>query len=137
VIDQVLEAYPGKVKYVVKHFPLGFHQQATPAAKALLAAEKQGKFYEMLNVVLDNNHQLSAEKFIELAQGIGLNVDQFKKDLEENDAEWGEWIQDDFSLGTKVDVRGTPTYFLNGKKTIARTLGDFQKEIDAILGEKK
>lgn len=137
VIDQVLEAYPGKVKYVVKNFPLGFHQQAIPAAKALLAAGKQGKYAEMLAGVLENNNQLSDAKYEEIAKSIGLNIKRFKKDLQDNDAAWDKLIQDDLNLGMQVDVRGTPTYYLNGKKTMARSLEAFKAEIDKILGEKK
>ncbi len=133
VIDQVVAAYPGQVKYVVKNFPLGFHAQAISAAKALLAAGEQGKYFEMLTGVLENSHQLGDAKYEEIAKSIGLNIKKFKKDLEQNDAAWSELIQADLNLGMAADVRGTPTYYLNGKKTNARTLEQFKSEIDAIL----
>lgn len=136
VIDEVLEAYPGKVNYVVKNFPLGFHQEAIPAAKALMAAGQQGKYWEMLAGVLENNNQLSDEKYEEIAKSIGLNIKRFKKDLQSNDEAWSKLIQEDLELGMKSDVRGTPTYFLNGKKTTARRLEAFKMEIDKILQEK-
>lgn len=137
VIDQVLEAYPAKVKYIVKHFPLGFHKQAIPAAKAVLAAGEQGKYYEMMAAVLENNRELSAEKYEELAKGAGLNVKKFRKALKVNDEAWTKLIQEDFALGQKVAVRGTPTFYLNGKKTQARSLDAFKTEIDKILAENK
>lgn len=133
VIDQVLEAYPGNVKYMVKHFPLSFHQQAAPAAKALLAAAEQGKFYEMMDLVLENNRVLSKEKYEDLAKELGLNLKKFHKALADNDEAWTTLIQEDFALGQKVGVRGTPTYYLNGKKTQARSLDAFKAEIDKIL----
>lgn len=137
IIDQTLEAYPGKVKYIVKHFPLGFHKQAIPAAKAVLAAGEQGKYYEMMAVVLDNNRGLTAEKYEEFAKEIGLNIKKFRKALEVNDEAWTKLIQEDFALGQKVGVRGTPSFYLNGKKTRSRSLEAFKGEIDKILAEKK
>lgn len=136
VINQVLEAYPEKVKYVVKDFPLGFHKQALPAAKAVLAAGEQGKFFEMMQLVLDNNKELNAEKYEEFAKQLGLNIAQFKSSLEKNDQAWNELIKKDAMMGQRVDVRGTPTFYLNGKKTRARSLDAFKAEIDAILKAK-
>ncbi|HSV43774.1 MAG TPA: thioredoxin domain-containing protein [Candidatus Bathyarchaeia archaeon] len=133
MFDEAMKDYPQKVKYVVKHFPLGFHPQAAPAAKALMAAGKQGKFFEMMAVVLENNNQLSPEKFEELAKTIKLNVKQFKKDLEDNDKAWDEVIQKDMKLGTEVGVRGTPSFYINGRKTQARTVEAIKAEIDAVL----
>jgi protein-disulfide isomerase len=137
VIEETLAAYPGKVRYIVKDFPLGFHQEAIPAAKALRAAGEQGKYWEMLAAILENNNQLGADKYQELAKGIGLNVKKFSKDLAQNDEKWTKEIQEEFQLGTKVDVRGTPTYYLNGKKTMARTAEAFKAEIDKILAGNK
>jgi len=136
VIDQVLEAYPGKVRYIVKNFPLAFHKEAVPAAKALLAANEQGKYWEMLAAVLENSNQLSAAKYEEIAKAVGLNLKKFKKDLQDYDAAWEKQIQDDMNLGMQVDVRGTPTYFVNGQKTMSRSFEAFKKQIDVILKEK-
>jgi len=136
VIDEVLTAYPDKVNYVVKHFPLNFHPEALPAAKAVLAAEAQGKGYEMAEKVLDNNRELGAEKYSELARGLGLDVKRFEKDLADQDEKWTKIIQDDFSLGQNIQVRGTPTYYLNGRKTPARSVDAFKAEIDRILENK-
>lgn len=136
VIDQVLESYPGQVNYVVKHFPLNFHPQALPAAKAVLAAKRQGKGYQMVEKILENNKALSPEKYLELAKELGLNAEQFQKDLADNDEAWTKLIQADFSLGRDIQVHGTPTYYLNGRKTSARSLEAFQAEIDQILEKK-
>src|SRR3989338_4782951 len=132
-IKQVLEAYPNDVRYIVKNFPLSFHPQAKPASKAAFAAGEQGKYWEMVDAILEDNSNLSEEKYQELAKKIGLNVDKFLKDYKDKDAQWEEWIQQDLTLGEQVDVRGTPTFFLNGKKTMARDLNGYKNEIDAIL----
>ncbi len=137
VFDEAVKAYSGKVKYAVKHFPLAFHQQAKPAAKAVLAAGEQGKYYEMMEKILGNNRGLTPEKYEQFAKELGLNVAKFKKDLEANDEAWSALIDKDFALGMSVDVRGTPTFFIDGKKTMARTVEQVKAEVDAILSGKK
>ena len=137
VIDEVLEAYPDQVRYVLKNFPLSFHPNARPAAKAAFAAGEQGKYYEMVNLLLDNSRELSEEKFAELAQQLGLNVEQFKADYKNNDAKYEAWIKADMDLAQKVGVRGTPTFYLQGRKTVARDLASYKKEIDKALSEKE
>lgn len=130
---EVLKAYPDKVNYMLKNFPLPFHPEAKPAAKAAFAAGEQGKYFEMVDAILKDNSGLSADKYKLLAKDIGLNEDKFAKDLAEKDAQYEQWIAADMQLVDQVDVRGTPTFFLNGKKTMARDLASFQKEIDAII----
>ncbi len=136
-ILEVLKAYPDKVNYILKNFPLPFHPEAKPAAKAAFAAGEQGKYFEMVDAILKDNSGLNADKYKELAKDIGLNADKFTKDLSEKDAQYEQWIAADMQLVDQVDVRGTPTFFLNGKKTMARDLASFQKEIDAILNAQK
>ncbi len=136
VLEEVVKAYPKDVKVVFKNFPLGFHKNAKPAAKATMAAGEQGKYWEMVDIVLKNGKQLGSEKYEEFAKEIGLNVDKFKKDLASKDAEYEQIIKDDMGLASKVGVRGTPTFFLNGKLTRSRDLESYKKEIDEILGKK-
>ncbi len=127
------KAFPGKVKMVVKHYPLPFHKMALPAAKAALAAGEQGKFFEMSDLIFANAAALSDEKFKELAGQAGLNVEKFLKDLKDRDAVYAKVIEADLDLGSKIDVRGTPTYFLNGKKCNARTADDWKAQIAELL----
>ena len=87
----------------------------------------------MSSLIFDNAAALSDDKFKELAGKAGLNVAQFLKDLKDKDALYEKVIQTDMELAGKSDVRGTPTYFLNGKKTNARTADVWKAEIAAIL----
>jgi protein-disulfide isomerase len=132
-----VKALPNKAKLVLKHFPLGFHPNAKPAAKAALAAGLQGKFYEMSDLIFQNAAALSDDKYKELAKQAGLNVDKFTKDLKDKDAEFEKKIQADMALAGKAEVRGTPTYFLNGKKSMSRDLEGWKKEIEAVTGGTK
>lgn len=134
---EAVKAYPGKVAYMVKNFPLSFHPQAKPAAKAAFAAGQQGKYEEMVNGLLKNGQNLSEDTFKNVAKEIGLNVDQFLKDYQGRDQEWEKYIEADISLGSKVGVRGTPTFYINGRKTNARDVNGWKGEIDKILKEGK
>lgn len=117
VSQELLKAYPDKIKFVLKNYPLPFHQEAKPAAKAVLAAKEQGKYWEMVDAILKDNSALNAAKYEELAKAIGLNVDKFRKDLKANDAAYEKVLQDDMTLAATVGVRGTPSFYLNGRMT--------------------
>jgi len=106
-----------KVNVVMKQFPLGFHPNAKPAAKAALAAGEQGsaKFWAMSEKLFQNQNQLSAENYTKWAKEIGLDVAKFTKALKENDAKYDETIKMDTELGIKTaQVRGTPSIYVGG-----------------------
>jgi protein-disulfide isomerase len=130
---EAAKAYPNDVKLVFKNFPLPMHSNARPAAKAALAAGLQGKFYEMVAALLQNQGSLTADKFKEVAGQLGLNVDQFVKDLKDRDAEFEKKIQADMDLGGQVNVNGTPTYFVNGKITHGLPVEIWKSKIEAAL----
>lgn len=132
-VMDVVDANKGKVKYVIKNYPLPFHRNAQSAAKAALAAGEQGKYFEMAHQLLENVRNLGDEQYVKFAEEIGLDVKKFKADLEKNDAKYSEIIKKDMALGGQVNVRGTPTYFINGQKTQSRTVGQYQQQIDALL----
>lgn len=111
----LLKAYPNQLKFVLKNYPLPFHQEAKPAAKAVLAAKEQGKYWEMVDAILQDNSNLNAAKYEELAKSIGLNVDKFRKDLKDKDAQFEKVLQADGELAAKISVRGTPAFYLNGR----------------------
>ena len=132
-VKDAVKAYPGKVKLIFKNYPLGFHQMARPAAKAAMAAGVQGKFYEMVDLLMMNSTSLSTEKFNEFAKQLGLDEAKFTKDLKDRDADFEKAIAEDEALAETAGVMGTPTYFLNGKKTKARSLEAWKSEIDALF----
>ena len=106
-----------KVNVVFKNFPLSFHPNAKPAAKAALAAKEQGddKFWAMMEKVFGNQQNLTADNFKKWAKEIGLNVPKFEKSLKDNDGKYEEVIKADIDLGTNTaQVRGTPSIFVGG-----------------------
>ena len=138
-VKQVLEKYPDKVRIVYKHFPLSFHRAARPTAVGSVAAHEQGKFWEYHDVLFEatSKRQLagSDEDLIKYAEKAGLDVEQFKKDLATKRAEFEKRVSEDFVSGQKVNVRGTPTLYLNGKKVRNRSLPALSAEIDKLLAE--
>lgn len=110
-IAQVLKEN-ADVKLVFKNLPLPFHQQAKGAAIAALAAGKQGKFWEMHDKLFENQSKLSEEPWAEFAKDIGIDVEKFKKDLE--DESLAKQVDEDLALAQKLGVRGTPGFFVNG-----------------------
>jgi protein-disulfide isomerase len=136
MIKDVLGAYPDKVKVVIKNFPLPFHPNARPAAKLAMAANEQGKFQGMMEALLNNGGDVSDDKIKEYSKSLGLDYNRLMADYKNKDAQWEKQIQDDMQLATSVDVRGTPTFYLNGRKTNARDLSSIKTQIDAILSGK-
>lgn len=136
MLKEVLAAYPDKVRVIVKNYPLPFHPNALPAAKLALAANQQGKFQPMMELLLTNGGDVSDAKVKEYAKTLGMNYNKLMDDFKNRSAEWEKQIQDDMKIAESVDVRGTPTFYLNGHKTMARDLASFKVEIDKILAGK-
>lgn len=123
-----------KVKVVFKHFPLSFHPNARPAAKAALAAGEQGKFWEMTAKLYDNQQSLSPENYSKWAKELGLNTAKFENDLKNNDAKYEDVIKNDSELGTKeASVRGTPTILVGGWELQERSVDGIKN----LLKDKK
>ncbi len=89
----------------------------------------------MVDELIANGRNLNDEFFKKTAEKIGLDVDKFQQDLENNDTKYENMIKEDMQLGARVGVRGTPTFFINGKITQARTFDALKAEIDKILGK--
>lgn len=135
-IKQVMDTYKGKVKVVFKHNPLPFHPNAENASKAALAAQKQGKFWEMHDKLFANQKALEKDKLAGYAKEVGLDVAKFNKDM--NDPAIAAKLQADKAEAAKVGVRGTPTFFINGVRLVgAQPFDKFKKAIDEALAKAK
>lgn len=127
----MLEQYPGKIKLVLKNFPLQSHKYAYKAAIAALAAEKQGKFWEYHDLLFENYNNLSDEKFKEIAESLNLDQKKFEDDLK--DPEIAQKVRDDILDGSRAGIRGTPTIFINGRLLRNRSLAGFREVIEKEL----
>lgn len=136
MVEKIVEAFPNDVQFVFKNYPLPFHKNAMPAAKAAVAAGKQGKFWEMHDKLFENYRTLSDDLYVKVAGEIGLDVEKFKSDM--NDPSTQALIVDEMKQAGSVGVRGTPTFFINGKKPAGRSFELWKGLIeDAIKAKKK
>lgn len=114
VVEQIKEKYSDKARFVFRHFPLSFHQNAHIASQAAMAANAQGKFFEMHDKMFANQGALGREDLDKYAAEIGLDMAKFKAALD--DGTYKAAVDADMKLGEEVAVDGTPTLFINGKR---------------------
>lgn len=111
-LDELAKRYEGKIRIVYKNFPLDFHPEAVPAAKAAYAANNQGKFWEYHDVLFANQQNLSDDLYVKTARDLGLDIEKFNADR--NSAAAEEAVKQDAADGAEVGVRGTPFFLING-----------------------
>jgi protein-disulfide isomerase len=134
-LDEVRRDYAGKVKIVWKHQPLvQLHPQAMPAALAAEAAREQGKFWEMHDKLFQNQAQLGAAPYEQLAREIGLDVPRFKRAFDT--AKYKGRIEEDQKLAASLGIGGTPTMVVNGERVVgAQPYASLKPIIDRKLAE--
>jgi protein-disulfide isomerase len=121
---------------VFKHLPLSMHSKAPAAHAAAEAAHLQGKFWEMHDKIFEKQREMSPEKYLEYAEELSLDVEQFKKDLVS--AEVKSRIDADTKDAQKVGATGTPAFFVNGFfLSGAKPFEAFKEVIDKELANKK
>lgn len=131
----MFERYSKEMKLVFKNFPLRNHKFAMPAAIAALAANKQGKFWELHDQLYENYNRLSDQKIREIAQQVGLDMEKFDKDMK--DPELQALVERDFQEGAEAGVRGIPTIFVNGRQLKNRSFQGFQAAIEKELARER
>jgi protein-disulfide isomerase len=118
IVKLLLGKYSGQVRLVVRYMP--FHGNAVLAASALEAAGEQGRYWEMLDTLFENqprwgnHHQPRPELIPELAEQIGLDMGAFKRSLDSGAHR--RVIEMDQADGRSLGVTATPTFFVNGKR---------------------
>jgi protein-disulfide isomerase len=129
-LKKFMEKYKNKVTLVYKHFPLTqIHPEALPAARAAWAANKQGKFWEYHDVLFANQTKLGDALYLETAKKLNLDLKKFDSDRKVAD----NAIVNDFRLGRKLGVEGTPTFIMNGEVVSgAASLADLEKLFNQV-----
>jgi protein-disulfide isomerase len=134
-LDKLFKAYPDKIRIIFKQYPLSFHANARPAAKAALAAGRQGKFWEMHDLLFANQTALSDANYLAWAKQLNLDLDQFKKDL--SDPALETQIAADEKEARGFGISGTPSFVINGTKYVgAYPYERFEQIIKAELEKK-
>ena len=129
-VKQFMAKHKDKVTLVYKHFPLTqIHPEALPAARAAWAANKQGKFWEYQDALFANQAKLSETFYLETATGLKLDINKFNADRKIAD----NFIVEDFKLGRKLGIDGTPTFIINGEVvTGAASLADLENALAKV-----
>jgi len=141
LVQQVIKDFTGKMNFVYRNFPLtDAHPNAQIAAQAAEAAGVQGKYWEMHDILFTKQNDWSASStardiFVQYAQTLGLNPDQFKKDIDSDTVK--NKVAEDIKDGNALGINGTPTFFLDGVKLDnPASLADFETAVKNAMSQK-
>ncbi len=113
ILGRVAREHSDRVAFAFKHYPLSMHEYARAAARAAIAAQRQGKFWEMHDLLFENQHSLTPSDIEEYASRIGLDMARFRADMESDETE--ALIERNRDEGRELGVDGTPRIFVNGR----------------------
>lgn len=123
IVKSIKQKLGSDLKFVFRNFPLSkIHPHAFSAAVATEAAARQDKFWQMHDIIFENQKTLSIENIIQFATTIGLDLDRFQNDMQQK--ELADKVSKDFESGMRSGVNKTPTFFINGKKYDGDWMGD-------------
>jgi protein-disulfide isomerase len=123
IVKQVQSRMGDRLRFVFRNFPITTsHPHAERAAEAAEAAASQGRFWEMHDLLYENQTRLEDADLHRYAEQLGLDIQTFAEDLA-NGAHMGR-VREDFMSGVRSGVNGTPTFYVNG----LRHDGDYQLE---------
>ena len=134
LVKRLSEEFSKDLRVVYRHYPLiAIHKKAYDSSRASEAAGRQGKFWEMHDMLYEKqtdwaNEGNHRDKFIEYAKVLGLDEEKFKSDFDSKEVE--DKINADLASGTSLGVNATPTFFLNGQKVQPRSYEDFKKLVE-------
>jgi protein-disulfide isomerase len=134
-LEQLEKDNPKQLALAFRHFPLPMHANARAAHRAAVAAQRQGEFWAMWALLYANPMQRSDAELETFAEQAGLDLDRYRKDIADPDVD--KQIDADIASCSALDVRGTPTFFLNGRALQgAQPFEKFQTIIDEELAGK-
>lgn len=131
-VNRLLEAYPNAVRLVYKHYPLRTrHPQAHDAALAAVAAQRQGKFWEMHEQLYRHSRNLEGPLYPVLAEQIGLDPIAFERD---RTSLWAlERLSADEELAVELELGGVPALFLNGHRLETWRYDYLERQVERML----
>jgi protein-disulfide isomerase len=115
VVKELQKRLGDQMRFVFRNFPLAqAHPHAEHAAEAAEAAAAQGKFWEMHDMLYENQDALEDEDLVRHARALHLDVPRFVKEMEAGT--YTERVREDFRSGVRSGVNGTPSFFINGAR---------------------
>jgi len=134
ILKSVIAEYPGKVRFVVRDYPLlSLHKNAMRAAVAANAAKAQGKYFEYAELLYANQSALDDASLKKYAAGLGLNLKRFELDL--NDEKFAAEVRKDMADAAIYGVSWTPTIYVGGVKLQRGSAEHIREAIDRALGK--
>lgn len=133
LIEKLLKEYDGKVRLVVRDFPLEYHANAYKAAEAAEAAREQGKYWEYITLLLGNQSKLDVAALKQYAGQLALDRQKFDAALDSG--KFADKVQRDIRDGLRLGVDATPTFFINGRKVPVPTADTLKAAIETALKE--
>jgi protein-disulfide isomerase len=113
IVKEVQGRMGDRLRFVFRNFPITTsHPRAEQAAEAAEAAAGQGKFWEMHDLLYENQKRLTDPDLHGYAEQLGLDVGKFDEELAEH--VHAERLREDFMSGVRSGVNGTPTFYVNG-----------------------
>jgi protein-disulfide isomerase len=129
-VKQVLDRYQDRVRFVYRHFPLGIHPRARPAAEAAACADQQGRFWDYHEKLFSGG--LEDADLQRYASELGLDTASFQQCVSQHKTK--DVVMSDLEAGKAAGVSGTPAFFVNGIMISgARPVDFFTKVIDKEL----
>ena len=133
-VKAVHEKYGDKVRLVFMDFPLTFHPHAMPAANAARCAAAQDKFWQYHDALFADQSKLEPNDLKATAKTLGLDTAKFDACFDKS--QYSEAIQKDVDEGHKLNVTGTPTFFIDGREIVgAEPTENFESIIDQELAK--
>lgn len=141
-LKKLEKEYGDQMRFVFRHYPLQMHKHASLAAHAAEAAALQGHFWEMHDIIYQNQLNWTPAEdarplFIQYARDLKLDIDRFTRDMDSPAV--AARVTADYDRGSALGVTGTPTLFMNGRQLNpnAVTPEGLRMALDYLLGKKK
>ena len=133
-LDQLFEEYQGKIRLVIKQLPV--HNTARLAAEASIAADSQGKFWELQDKMLASSEDLSRDKLVAMAREAGLDDRRLATALDSHS--FAAAVDEDMAGAKALEINATPSFVVNGRRVVgARGIEDWRALFDELLSAKK
>jgi predicted DsbA family dithiol-disulfide isomerase len=113
IMEKVYAQFPGNARFLYKFMPLSVHPHGEISARAGVAAIRQGKFWEMNEKMFKNQSHLEETNLLDYAKELGMDPVRFKADM--NSPETADRLAKDKKLSNDLDIKGTPTIYINGR----------------------
>jgi protein-disulfide isomerase len=115
LVKRIQKHFGKRLRFVFRNFPMTqIHANAQAAAEAAEFAEYKGKFWEMHDLLFENQDRLRADLFAELASSLGLDPGELHRALAKKT--FTDRVRTDFTGGVRSGVNGTPTFFIDGQR---------------------